>query len=263
MGTLAAGKLLGLTLRSLWQKDQPEKYSVYMLGEVDLSVIDVKATQLGRRITADYIADALRTAINTGQIPDGAALNQVELASRFGVSRVPVREALRQLQAEGLLESRAHRLVLVRGTDPERLVEVFSLRALIEGWLVEQAVPRIDAGTIRRAREINEKLRTESEHPVWLELNTEFHRLLFAPSGAQTALELLEPLKQRSERYTRLWSRDIDIHRPVQTCSEHDEILQLIEAGDAAGARVASEKHVHHTCEAVLAAGRLQADRTS
>ena len=234
-----------------------------MSGPVDLSVIDVETTQLGRRITADYIADALRAAINSGQIPDGAALNQVELASRFGVSRVPVREALRQLQAEGLLDSRAHRLVQVRGTDPERLVEVFSLRALIEGWLVEQAVPRIDADTIARAKEINENLRIESEHPAWLELNTEFHHLLFAPSGAQAALELLEPLKQRSERYTRLWSRGSGIHRPVQTCAEHDEILRLIEAGDAAGARFASEQHVHHTCEAVLEAGRMLAAGTA
>lgn len=231
-----------------------------MSERVDLTVIDVATTQMGRRVTADYVAEALRNAINTGQIPDGAELNQVELAARFGVSRVPVREALRQLQAEGLVESRAHRLVQVRSTDPERLVEVFSLRALIEGWLVEQAVPHVGADTLAKAREINDRLRAEDEHPAWLELNTEFHRLLFAPSGAEAGLELLKPLKERSERYTRLWSRGDGVHRPTQTCAEHDEILRLVEAGDAAGARAASEAHVRHTCEAVLEAGRVLAE---
>jgi DNA-binding GntR family transcriptional regulator len=230
-----------------------------MSAPVDLSVIDVETAQRGRRITADYIADALRNAINSGQFPDGAELNQVELAARFGVSRVPVREALRQLQAEGLIDSQAHKLVQVRGTNPARLVEVFSLRGLIEGWLVEQAVPHIDAATIATARAINERLRAETDHPAWLELNTEFHRLLFKPSGAEAAFEMLEPLRLRSERYTRLWSRGNGVHRPVQTCAEHDEIIRLVEARDAAGARAASEEHVRHTCEAVLAAGEALA----
>lgn len=233
-----------------------------MSAQVDLSVIDVGTTQLGRRISADYIADALRNAINSGQIPDGAELNQVELAARFGVSRVPVREALRQLQAEGLIESRAHRLSLVRGTDPARLVEVFSLRALLEGWLVEQAVPNIDADIIAAARAVNERLRNETDHPSWLELNKEFHQLLLKPSGAVAAFEMLDPLRMRSERYTRLWSRGNGVHRPLQTYTEHDEILRLIEAGDAAGARAASEEHVRHTCDAVLEAGQALAQGT-
>lgn len=228
-----------------------------------LSVINVAPTQLGRRITADYIVDALKSAINTGGIPDGAELNQVDLAARFGVSRVPVREALSRLQAEGLIESRAHRRSLVRSTNPERLLEVFALRALIEGWLIEKAVPFITPELIERARDINEQLRSETGHPAWLELNAEFHRLLFQASGGQVGLELLEPLRQRSERYTRLWSHGSGIHRPVQTCAEHDKILRLVAAGDAAGARAASEEHVRHTCEAVLQAGEQFAQETA
>lgn len=227
-----------------------------MSDPVDLSRIDVDTTLMGRRITADYIADALRDAINVGYLADGAVLNQVELATHFGVSRVPVREALRQLQAEGLVESRAHRLTLVRGTNPDQLVEVFSLRALIEGWLVEKAVPNVGSETVAKAREVNTQLREESDHPAWLELNTEFHRMLFEAAGASTGIELLEPLRMRSERYTRMWSRGNSVHRPEQTCAEHDRILDLIEAGDAVGARAASEEHVLHTCEAVLNAGQ-------
>lgn len=212
---------------------------------------------LGRRITADYIADALRSAINAGDLADGAQLNQVDLAAHFGVSRVPVREALRQLQAEGLIESRAHRLSFVRGTDSERLTEVFSLRALIEGWLVERATPHVDAATIEEARGINELLRLEQDHAAWLDLNRRFHELIFKAAQAEEGMALLEPLRMRSERYSRLWSKGRGVHRPTSTCAEHDRILDLIEAGDAAGARAASEEHVLHTCEAVVEAGRV------
>ncbi|MFI6350212.1 GntR family transcriptional regulator [Streptomyces sp. NPDC050560] len=227
-----------------------------MSEEADISVIDVDTKLSGRRISADYIADAMRQAINSGNLPDGAVLNQVALATHFGVSRVPVREALRQLQAEGLVESRAHRLTTVRGTDLERLVEVFSLRALVEGWLIEQAVARMSAPIVEAARQLNERLRDEADHTKWLELNKEFHMLLYRPSGAVVAMEMLDPLRSRSERYTRLWSRGSGIHRPQETCAEHEHILDLVESGDAAAARAAVEAHVLHTRDRVVEAGR-------
>lgn len=231
-------------------------YSVYMPAGVDLSAVEVDTRLSGRMITADYVAEALRNAINSGQLGDGAVINQVELAAHFGVSRVPVREALRQLNAEGLIESRAHRLAMVRGTDLDGLVEVFALRALVEGWILEQAVGKIDAETISAARKLNRQMRKESDHSTWLALNTEFHLSLYRPSGATVALELLEPLRTRSQRYTRMWSRGAGVHRPAETYAEHDGILDLVEAGDAAGARSALEAHILHTREQVIEAGK-------
>lgn len=236
-------------------------YSVYMSSEVDLSVVKVGTQISGRRITADLIADALRGAINSGQVPDGASLNQVELAAHFGVSRVPVREALRQLVAEGLVETRAHHLAVVRGTDLERLMEVFALRALVEGWLIEQAVEHIDEATLDAARAINRKLRDEADHAKWLALNAEFHALLYRPAGAQVTMEILEPLRSKSERYTRLWSRRGGVHRPAETYVEHERILELVAAGDAAGARAGIEAHVLHTRERVVEAGRIHREQ--
>jgi DNA-binding GntR family transcriptional regulator len=236
-------------------------YSVYMSPEVDLSVVEVDTRLSGRRVTADFIADALRGAINSGQVADGASLNQVELAAHFGVSRVPVREALRQLVAEGLVETRAHRLAVVRGTDVERLMEVFALRALVEGWLIGQAIGQIDAATLDAARAVNLQLRDEADHVKWLTLNAEFHALLYRPSGAQVAMEILEPLRSRSERYTRLWSRGGGVHRPTEAFAEHERILELVAQGDAAGARGAVEAHVLHTQERVVEAGRMHREQ--
>jgi len=81
-----------------------------------------------RRTAADHVADAIRAAILTGTFASGATLNQVELAEHFGVSRVPVREALRRLEAEGLVRADAHRLVTVIGLSTERVAEIFDLR---------------------------------------------------------------------------------------------------------------------------------------
>ncbi len=95
----------------------------------DLSAVKLERGFSERRITADYVADALRDAIHRGELADGAELNQAALATHFGVSRVPVREAMRQLQAEGLIDASAHRLAVVRALDLERVVELYDARA--------------------------------------------------------------------------------------------------------------------------------------
>src|SRR3954453_6739250 len=84
-----------------------------------------------RRTASDEVADTLRKAIIAGQFDDGEELNQVELAKHFGVSRVPVREALRRLEAEGLVSAEAHRRVVIPGLDRERISEIFEIRAVL------------------------------------------------------------------------------------------------------------------------------------
>lgn len=218
-----------------------------------------------RRITADYVSDAIREAINAGRLADGAVLNQADLATFFGVSRVPVREALRQLQAEGLIDARAHRFSVVRGMDIDRLVEIYSLRALIEGWLAELATPHITREILAEAHSINEELRAQENHEQWLRRNMEFHELLYRPSKARATIELLGQLRSRAERYARMWSRGTGVHRPTETCGEHDRIIQLMAVGDAAGARAAVEQHVMHTRDRVveygIASGMCQGDK--
>jgi DNA-binding GntR family transcriptional regulator len=162
---------------------------------------------------------------------------------------------MRQLQAEGLIASRAHRLAVVRGLDLERLEEVYDLRALLEGFLIERAVPYIDEATLAEVRAIDKEMRTETDHGAWLELNARFHRRLYEPSGAETTLELIDQLRMRAERYVRLWSRGVGVHRPAEAGREHAQILKLVAAGDAAGARKALELHIQHTRDRLVARG--------
>lgn len=226
-----------------------------MSARSDLDGIVIDHTFADRRTTADYVADALRSAINAGALTDGAVLNQADLANHFGVSRVPVREALRQLQAESLIELRAHQFAIVSGLDLDRIIEVYSLRAVLEAWLLEMATPHVTPEDLAEARRINEELRSEVDHGRWLELNARFHQLLYRPSGATMTLEMLETLRARSERYARMWSKGVVIHRPEEASREHDVIVDLVEKGDASGAAEAVRQHVLHTKERVVAFG--------
>lgn len=205
-----------------------------------------------RKTTSDHIADALRTAILTGALPDGAVLNQVATAQHFGVSRVPVREAMRQLQAEGLISAEAHRQPVVRSLSIDAIAEICELRALIEEYLVERAIPHVDEALLLRLGQIEQQMSREMDHhQEWLRLNGEFHSLLYQSSGATTAIELAQGLRGRIGRYLNLWSRGAGVQRSKEAGREHRLILELIRNGNVAGAKEQVRKHVMGTLQRI------------
>jgi DNA-binding GntR family transcriptional regulator len=225
----------------------------------DLTDVKLQTGLKERRITADYVAEALREAIHRGDLADGAVLNQAAIASHFGVSRVPVCEAMRQLQAEGLITTHAHRLAVVRALSLDRILEIYDLRALLEGYVIERAVPNIDAALLKKLNTLEREMRGQEDHARWLGLNARFHQMLYEPTEAELTLELIDQLRARAERYVRLWSKGTGIHRPKEAGREHAHILKLVEQGDGAGARDAIEEHVRHTRDRVIERGRQEA----
>lgn len=201
------------------------------------------------RTTPDYIADALRVAIYDGQFKDGEELNQVELASYFKVSRVPIREALRQLQAENLVRSIAHRRAVVVGLGLEEMLELIEIRAVLEGFLVAKAGPRLNAAALHRLNELcGEADRIRDYGYNWVLKNWEFHRSLYQPSGSKAAISMVEHLNLRVERYVR---RSGNIKRLRQAAAEHRRVLKDIERGDFAAARTRIQQHILQTREQV------------
>jgi DNA-binding GntR family transcriptional regulator len=230
------------------------------MESTDLSALRRDSKLKTRRIAADYVADGLREAIQSGRLADGAVLSQAAIAEHFEVSRVPVREAMRQLLAEGLIQWRAHHVAVVRTLSPERIGELYDHRALLEGYITERSVPLIDEAAIKSLRSKNDRLLTISDHGKWLKVNAEFHDDILRVGGDETGLELIEWLRSRASRYVRMWSVDGVIHRPDEAGREHAEIIDLIERGDAAGARVAVESHIRHTGERLVAYGLAMDD---
>jgi DNA-binding GntR family transcriptional regulator len=202
-----------------------------------------------RRTTSDYIADALRAAIYDGQFADDEELNQVELAAYFKVSRVPIREALRQLQAEGLVRSVAHRRTAVIGLDLDEMLELIELRAVLEGYLVAKAGPRLDAAAIQRLNDLcDEADRIEDYGYAWVLKNWEFHRTLYQPSQSKAAIALVERLNLRVERYVR---RSGGMDRLREAAAEHRRIVRDVERKNFAAARSHMQEHILQTGEQV------------
>lgn len=204
-----------------------------------------------RRTTSEHVAEALRAAIRSGALPDGSSLNQVALAEHFGVSRVPVREAMRQLQAEGWISARPHHRAVVLALSRERIAESFDLRALLEAHLVEKSIARTSPQHLARLERLCAEMEAAVDHRQWLALNRAFHRELYEPSGATTTIALVDQLGAHVERYVRAHGEDVA--REAEAAAEHREILRCVESGRTAQAQRLIRQHVEHTRRRVLA----------
>ena len=218
-------------------KISPEKFSRLELGPFLRE----------RKRSSDHIADALRAAIYDGQFPDGEELNQVELARYFKVSRIPIREALKQLEAEGLVTSQAHRRTIVAGLELDKLVELVEMRAVLEGFLVEKAGPSLRTATFRRLNRLCDEMdRLNQYDHEWVKRNWEFHRSLYTPSNRAAAITLTEQLHLKVERYIRRAGR---AERRREAAAEHRQILEALEKKDCAAAGWQMREHILHTAE--------------
>jgi DNA-binding GntR family transcriptional regulator len=200
-----------------------------------------------RRTISDHVAEALRDAISSGRLEDGAVLNQVHIAEQLGVSRVPVREAMRKLEAEGLIDASAHRSPTVRTLSNARVAELFELRALLEGHLVAGAAVNSDRSTTTELERINATMRKTTGYEAWLELNHEFHTVLLAPAQRPETLEVLAQVQRRAERYVKASTRELRPARIRAVTREHAAIIKAVKAGDAEAARDAATTHIENT----------------
>ena len=205
-----------------------------------------------RRTASDEVADTLREAIIAGQFQDGEELNQVELARHFGVSRVPVREALRRLEAEGLVTAEAHRRVVVPGLTRTSIGEIFEVRALLEGYLVKRAAPGLSPKELAELREMAESMHKARSREAWLDRNAEFHHRLLAHADAPVAMAIIERLSHQVERYMR--RQKGGVVRSDEATKEHIAVIDKLQKGDVEAAASAMTDHVLATRDVVIAA---------
>jgi DNA-binding GntR family transcriptional regulator len=210
-----------------------------------------------RRSFSEHIAISLRDAIRSGSLPDGYELNQIALAEHFGVSRVPVREAMRQLQAEGWIDAKRHQRAVVRGFSHERIVEILELRAVIEAFLIEKTIATISDKELQRLDALCDEMAASRDHRHWLELNHVFHSALYESAQSQTAMELLQQLSSQVERYVRSIGETIERER--EAVDEHREILAAVRKRDVAESQRLIRAHIGQTKERFLEAASTTA----
>lgn len=200
-----------------------------------------------RRTTPDHVADVLRESILTGLLEEGEELNQVALAEHFEVSRVPIREALRQLQAEGLIRQEAHRRAVVATLTTERIMELFDIRILLETYMLERALLATADDRIEELQSIVDEMDSAQDHHSWLELNRRFHDTLYEPSGATYTSELANQIARRTTRYLYVKSGGAGIKRVGEANDEHRAILEAVRRRDMHRASRLLEAHIEGT----------------
>jgi DNA-binding GntR family transcriptional regulator len=186
-----------------------------------------------RQTVASMTVAALRERILRGDFPDGDPLRQDALADELGVSRIPVREALRQLEAEGLVTFSPHRGAVVSTLSLEEIQELFELRADIESDLLGRAIPRMTTEQLERAIEVvdefDDALAAE-EATRWGPLNWQFHAALYAPANRTLTMGVLQKLHQHSDRYFRM--QVLIAHGGPTANKEHRTIVESVARKD-------------------------------
>lgn len=202
-----------------------------------------------QRLTADAVTQSLRAMILDGTLPVGVQLKQEALARRFGVSRIPVREALKRLEAEGLAAHTAHQGSVVASKSLQELLEILDIRAALETRALRLAMPRLRREDLARARKLIRSYDASERPGEWAELNLEFHLCLYRPCARPRLLAMIEDLV-----------RGVDIHLRARQShalgrkgpqAEHRAILAACAKKDGALAVELLEQHIEHTQQAL------------
>jgi len=212
------------------------------------AVVDLEGAlvlPLRRQTLASLTLDSLRERILRGHFPEGEPLRQDAIAEELGVSRIPVREALRQLESEGLVTFHPHRGAVVSTLSLEEIMELFELRAELESDVLRRAVPLMTAEDDARAKVIldaYDAVLASGEVARWGEFNWQFHSALYAPSKRQYTLNLLSKLHQHAERYLRM--QLALTHGESRARNEHRAIAVAARKRDARKAAQLMRDHI-------------------
>ena len=215
-------------------------------------------TRLSPATTASALAQRLREAIDAGQWQPGDLLRQEQLAAEYGVSRIPVREALAQLQSEGLLEIAHYRGARVSRPQAREIDEVFDLRLLVECDLLARALKQHDQRSLRELARLQDALEDADDRLGWISGDIAFHEALYGPAERPRSLALFRQLRAPIDRFAAqaLGPRS----RKQGWANEHRQLIAAAAAGDAATAQAVLEQHLQATRTVVLAACSRQGD---
>lgn len=196
---------------------------------------------------------ALRGRILQGEYGEGAPLRQEALATDLGMSRIPVREALRQLEAEGLVTFSPNYGAVVSTLPLPDIEELFDVRALLEADLIRRAVPLLTAAELARADAVLDAYDAAFESrdvAAWGSLNWEFHAALLSAANRPVTMGVLQTLHNQSERYMRM--QLTLTHGEMRASHEHRAILQAAIARDARKAATLVRAHVRHAARSLV-----------
>ncbi|GAA5118814.1 GntR family transcriptional regulator [Alloalcanivorax gelatiniphagus] len=208
-------------------------------------------TPVRRRSMEEEVYLRMREAILQGDLPGGERLVQEDIAQRFGTSRIPVRDALRRLEADGLVEAGARGVYSVTRFGPDDLKEVYALRELLEGHLVEHACEHLTGEVLEELEQLHqdmEQARADQDPEAYVALNQRFHRALYDAADQPRTEKIILSLWQGIPPLTPLTIE----HRMDESSREHLAIIEALRDRDAPRAATAMRAHVATAGRALL-----------
>lgn len=222
-----------------------------------------KQKALGHKTVAAAAAEEIRRRILSGELDEGAPLRQEAFATEFGVSRIPIREALLQLEAEGLVRSLPHRGAVVSALSESEISELFELRALLEPRLLKLSAKHLTDDDFAALDDIRRRYSEElnAGNPTrWGELNTQLHLLLLSRADQPQTMQIVLTLLQQTDRYTRL-QLALTQDNSLRAEEEHAELIRLCRAHEGTKAAALLEGHIKHAGKSL--ATFVKAQRTA
>lgn len=195
----------------------------------------------------DIVFDYMKNAIITGEFKPGERLMEVQLAEKLGVSRTPVREAIRKLELEGLVVMVPRKGAYVSDLDARDLLNVLEIRGSLEGLAASLAAERITDEEIKELNSIVDEFYKSIEindHEALVKSDKAFHDLIFAASRNEKLVQIMNNLQEHVHRFrVRYISEEKKSKKLYQ---EHKKILESLENRNADNARKWAEKHIHN-----------------
>jgi DNA-binding GntR family transcriptional regulator len=206
---------------------------------------------LSRRKTSEEVAARLRAEILRGELQPGLRLRQGQVASRFGVSTTPVREAFALLQAEGLVRIDPHRGAIVFHPSVEDVREYYEIREALETLAITLAIPKLDDDALGDLQSLINQMRRMRNEETWTSMNEDFHRAIYAASERTRLCGMIANLRDASSVYIRMY---VAHQAPgARSDNDHQEILDACRHRDVERARAAVSHHMRHTADEVAA----------
>ena len=207
---------------------------------------------LGAAPTAsDIILKFIRESIIDGTLDEGEPIRQDDVARMFNVSKIPVREALKRLEAEGLVAFQRNKGAVVTSVSEPEIVQIFEVRAILESSAIRFSIPNMTEATFERAQAYCDAFALETNVARWAELNWQFHSCLYEDADRPYLLSMIRSVNDRIERYLRV---QLSLSSGQETADrEHRQILDLCRKRKVDDAAALVHAHIMRACESLLA----------
>ena len=199
------------------------------------------------RTATEYVESTLKEAILTGALPGGTPLRQEDLAAEFGLSRMPIREALRQLEAQALVDFQPHRGAVVTEISAAEGADNYAIRGALEPAALRLSVPHLTEADLTRARELIEEMDEQEGQSRLGELNRRFHMTLYSRAGRPRLLTLIDQHLAAADRYLRFHLAVLGRNHLSQ--EEHRGMIDAASAHDADEACAILTQHIETAAE--------------